>query len=170
MFYPIPPHLLKSILGNTQHQCEDNGKKCNATSTLSVHTFSQKSTMTCVVRHKALGSGNLTATVHLSHNIRKCSSYICATFYSISLIIGKRYRRTCLLIKHILKQMHGRMDSSQAENTSCRNQDDSWWPPHGFPQGLYWAYSLLRLAGKALCCSLCHQRLSGGLNRTKKFS
>ncbi|XP_015277150.1 PREDICTED: cytotoxic and regulatory T-cell molecule [Gekko japonicus] len=55
------------LFGDTQHQCEDNGKKCNTTSTLTVHTFSQKSTMTCVVRHKALGSGNLTAAVHLSH-------------------------------------------------------------------------------------------------------
>ncbi|KAL8173663.1 UNVERIFIED_CONTAM: hypothetical protein K2H54_015031 [Gekko kuhli] len=55
------------LFGDTQHQCESNGKKCNATSTLTVHTFSQKSTVTCVVRHKALGSGNLTAAVHLSH-------------------------------------------------------------------------------------------------------
>nr|XP_056716841.1 cytotoxic and regulatory T-cell molecule [Euleptes europaea] len=55
------------LFGDTQHQCEGNGKKCNTTSTLTVHTFNQKSTLTCVVRHKALGRGNLTATVHLGH-------------------------------------------------------------------------------------------------------
>ncbi|XP_077162703.1 cytotoxic and regulatory T-cell molecule [Paroedura picta] len=55
------------LFGDTRHQCEGNGKKYNSTSTLTVHTFNQKSTMTCVIRHKALGSGNLTATVYLSH-------------------------------------------------------------------------------------------------------
>ncbi|XP_060107662.1 cytotoxic and regulatory T-cell molecule [Heteronotia binoei] len=55
------------LFGDTQHQCEGNGKKCNTTSTLRVHTFSQKSAMTCVVRHKALGNGNLTAAVDLRH-------------------------------------------------------------------------------------------------------
>ncbi|XP_054853976.1 cytotoxic and regulatory T-cell molecule [Eublepharis macularius] len=54
------------LFGDTQHQCEGNGKKCNTTSTLAVHTFKEKSTVTCVIRHEALGRGNLTATVHLS--------------------------------------------------------------------------------------------------------
>uniref|UniRef100_A0ACB8EY59 Uncharacterized protein n=1 Tax=Sphaerodactylus townsendi TaxID=933632 RepID=A0ACB8EY59_9SAUR len=55
------------LFGDTHHQCEQNGKKCNTTSSLKVRTFNQKSTITCVVRHKALGGGNLTATIHLSH-------------------------------------------------------------------------------------------------------
>ncbi|XP_033028435.1 cytotoxic and regulatory T-cell molecule [Lacerta agilis] len=54
------------LFGDAKHQLE--GKKWNSTSTLTVHTYTQKSAVTCVIRHKALGGGNLTANLHLGHN------------------------------------------------------------------------------------------------------
>ncbi|XP_061448879.1 cytotoxic and regulatory T-cell molecule [Rhineura floridana] len=53
------------LFGDTKHQLED--KKCNSTSTLTVRAYTQKSVVTCVIRHKALAGGNLTATLHLEH-------------------------------------------------------------------------------------------------------
>ncbi|KAJ6653967.1 hypothetical protein lerEdw1_007599 [Lerista edwardsae] len=54
-----------NVLGDTKHQLQGRGKKYNSTSTLTVHTYSQKSAVTCVVRHKSLRGGNLTTSFHL---------------------------------------------------------------------------------------------------------
>ncbi|XP_028564713.2 cytotoxic and regulatory T-cell molecule [Podarcis muralis] len=54
------------LFGDTKHQLEE--KKWNSTSTLTVHTYTQKSGVTCVIRHRALRGGNLTANLHLGHN------------------------------------------------------------------------------------------------------
>ncbi|XP_060124292.1 cytotoxic and regulatory T-cell molecule isoform X1 [Zootoca vivipara] len=53
------------LFGDDKHQLEE--KKWNSTSTLTVHTYTQKSGVTCVIRHKALQGGNLTANLHLGH-------------------------------------------------------------------------------------------------------
>uniref|UniRef100_A0A8C5XBU6 Cytotoxic and regulatory T cell molecule n=1 Tax=Microcebus murinus TaxID=30608 RepID=A0A8C5XBU6_MICMU len=42
------------IFGETHHEFETDGKKCNTTSTLTVHTYSKNSTVNCIIRHKGL--------------------------------------------------------------------------------------------------------------------
>ncbi|XP_012500332.1 PREDICTED: cytotoxic and regulatory T-cell molecule [Propithecus coquereli] len=42
------------IFGGTHHEFETDGKKCNTTSTLTIHTYSINSTVNCIIRHKGL--------------------------------------------------------------------------------------------------------------------
>lgn len=56
-----PPPQMTWLLGTnmeiysgTHHIFEMDGKKCNTTSTLTVHSFSKNSTVDCIVRHKGL--------------------------------------------------------------------------------------------------------------------
>ncbi|KAM6172511.1 cytotoxic and regulatory T-cell molecule [Erethizon dorsatum] len=61
-----PPPQITWLLGTnmeiysgTHHIFEMDGKKCNTTSTLIVHSFSKNSTVDCVIRHKGLQGGKL---------------------------------------------------------------------------------------------------------------
>ncbi|MBV98278.1 Cytotoxic and regulatory T-cell molecule, partial [Eschrichtius robustus] len=49
------------VLGETHHEYETDGKKCNSTSTLRVHTYGQNSTASCIIRHKGLQGRKLVA-------------------------------------------------------------------------------------------------------------
>ncbi|XP_019797581.1 cytotoxic and regulatory T-cell molecule isoform X1 [Tursiops truncatus] len=49
------------IQGETHHEYETDGKKCNSTSTLRVHTYGKNSTASCIVRHKGLQGRKLVA-------------------------------------------------------------------------------------------------------------
>ncbi|EHB12060.1 Cytotoxic and regulatory T-cell molecule [Heterocephalus glaber] len=42
------------IYSGTHHKFETDGKKCNTTSMLTVHSFSKNSTVDCIIRHKGL--------------------------------------------------------------------------------------------------------------------
>ncbi|KAJ7304994.1 hypothetical protein JRQ81_010741 [Phrynocephalus forsythii] len=50
------------LFGVTDNHLE--GKKFNSASILSVHTYTQKSSISCVIRHKALGEEKLTTTLY----------------------------------------------------------------------------------------------------------
>ncbi|XP_031762365.1 cytotoxic and regulatory T-cell molecule [Xenopus tropicalis] len=50
------------VFGETKHRFEGNGKTCNTTSTLRIKAFKNSSTVKCILRHKALQDGNLTAS------------------------------------------------------------------------------------------------------------
>ncbi|XP_063292589.1 cytotoxic and regulatory T-cell molecule [Pelobates fuscus] len=50
------------VYGKTRASFENNGKKCNATSTLRINAFTYNSTVTCIVRHKTLYPGHLAAS------------------------------------------------------------------------------------------------------------
>ncbi|XP_053125826.1 cytotoxic and regulatory T-cell molecule [Hemicordylus capensis] len=63
------------LFGRTKHQLEDSGKKYNSTSILKVHTCNQKFAVTCVIRHKTLGGGNLTITLNLER-IKSTTDFI----------------------------------------------------------------------------------------------
>ncbi|XP_032724657.1 cytotoxic and regulatory T-cell molecule isoform X2 [Lontra canadensis] len=63
-----PPPQITWIIGNdieltgeTHHEFETNGKKCNSSSVLRVHRHSRNSTVDCVIRHKGLQGGKLVA-------------------------------------------------------------------------------------------------------------
>uniref|UniRef100_A0A8C3XAA1 Cytotoxic and regulatory T cell molecule n=1 Tax=Catagonus wagneri TaxID=51154 RepID=A0A8C3XAA1_9CETA len=62
-----PPPQITWLLGNmelsgeTRHEFETDGKKCNTTSTLRVHTYGQNSTVDCIVRHKGMPGRKLVA-------------------------------------------------------------------------------------------------------------
>ncbi|XP_053450685.1 cytotoxic and regulatory T-cell molecule [Nycticebus coucang] len=63
-----PPPQITWLLGDgmelssgTHHEFETDGKKCNTTSTLTVHTYSRNSTVKCVIRHKGLLGKKLVA-------------------------------------------------------------------------------------------------------------
>uniref|UniRef100_A0A8C5KKG2 Cytotoxic and regulatory T cell molecule n=1 Tax=Jaculus jaculus TaxID=51337 RepID=A0A8C5KKG2_JACJA len=56
-----PPPQITWLLGSgmeihsgTHHEFETDGKKCNSTSTLVVHTYGKNSTVSCVIQHKGL--------------------------------------------------------------------------------------------------------------------
>ncbi|KAM9080030.1 cytotoxic and regulatory T-cell molecule [Megaptera novaeangliae] len=49
------------LQGETHHEYETDGKKCNSTSTLRVHTYGQNSTASCIIRHKGLQGRKLVA-------------------------------------------------------------------------------------------------------------
>ncbi|XP_032497455.1 cytotoxic and regulatory T-cell molecule isoform X1 [Phocoena sinus] len=49
------------LQGETHHEYETDGKKCNSTSTLRVHTYGKNSTASCIVRHKGLQGRKLVA-------------------------------------------------------------------------------------------------------------
>ncbi|XP_053308354.1 cytotoxic and regulatory T-cell molecule [Spea bombifrons] len=49
------------VFGETELSFEDNGKKCNATSSLRIRAASSSSRATCILRHDALRRGDLTA-------------------------------------------------------------------------------------------------------------
>nr|XP_002708393.1 cytotoxic and regulatory T-cell molecule [Oryctolagus cuniculus] len=48
--------------GDTHHEFEMDGKTCNTTSKLLVHTYSKNSTVDCIIRHKGLQGTNLVAS------------------------------------------------------------------------------------------------------------
>ncbi|CAH2320394.1 cytotoxic and regulatory T-cell molecule [Pelobates cultripes] len=50
------------VYGKTRASFENNGKKCNATSTLRINAFTYNSTITCIVRHRTLLPGHLAAS------------------------------------------------------------------------------------------------------------
>uniref|UniRef100_A0A8C8Z259 Cytotoxic and regulatory T cell molecule n=1 Tax=Prolemur simus TaxID=1328070 RepID=A0A8C8Z259_PROSS len=52
------------IFGGTHNEFEADGKKCNTTSTLTVHTFSKNSTVNCIIRHKGLQGSKLVEPFH----------------------------------------------------------------------------------------------------------
>ncbi|XP_077619194.1 cytotoxic and regulatory T-cell molecule [Crocuta crocuta] len=63
-----PPPQITWILGNdielygeTHHEFETDGKKCNSSSTLRVHTYSKNSTADCIIRHTGLQGRKLVA-------------------------------------------------------------------------------------------------------------
>ncbi|XP_003796845.1 cytotoxic and regulatory T-cell molecule [Otolemur garnettii] len=63
-----PPPQITWLLGDgtelfsgAHHEFETDGKKCNTTSTLTVHTYSKNSTVNCVIRHKGLQGKKLVA-------------------------------------------------------------------------------------------------------------
>ncbi|KAK2099662.1 hypothetical protein P7K49_021010 [Saguinus oedipus] len=63
-----PPPQITWLLGNgmevssgTHHEFETDGKKCNSTSTLIVHTYGKNSTVDCIIRHRGLQGGKLAA-------------------------------------------------------------------------------------------------------------
>ncbi|XP_027981660.1 cytotoxic and regulatory T-cell molecule isoform X2 [Eumetopias jubatus] len=49
------------VLGETHHEFETDGKKCNSSSILRVHTLDKSSTVDCVIRHKGLQGRKLVA-------------------------------------------------------------------------------------------------------------
>ncbi|XP_044295553.1 cytotoxic and regulatory T-cell molecule [Varanus komodoensis] len=53
------------ILGDAKHQ--QKGKNCNSTSTLIVYRYLPNSTISCVIRHKALGRRNVMTTLHFKN-------------------------------------------------------------------------------------------------------
>ncbi|KAL6032523.1 hypothetical protein STEG23_023297, partial [Scotinomys teguina] len=53
------------IYGGLHHEFETDGKTCNTTSTLIVHTYSRNSTVRCVIRHKGLQGRKLVAPFQL---------------------------------------------------------------------------------------------------------
>ncbi|XP_006748499.1 cytotoxic and regulatory T-cell molecule [Leptonychotes weddellii] len=63
-----PPPQITWILGNgielsgeTHHEFETDGKKCNSSSILRIHTLGKSSTVDCVIRHKGLQGRKLVA-------------------------------------------------------------------------------------------------------------
>ncbi|XP_076968136.1 cytotoxic and regulatory T-cell molecule [Tamandua tetradactyla] len=63
-----PPPQITWLLGNglevygeTNHVFEADGKLCNTTSTLRVHTYGKNSTADCIIRHQGLQGGKLIA-------------------------------------------------------------------------------------------------------------
>ncbi|KAF7476383.1 cytotoxic and regulatory T-cell molecule isoform X1 [Marmota monax] len=67
-----PPPQITWLLGNgmeiysgTHHEFEADGKKCNTTSTLVLHTYGKNSTVDCIVRHKGLQGRKLVASFWL---------------------------------------------------------------------------------------------------------
>ncbi|KAI4564684.1 hypothetical protein MJT46_019772, partial [Ovis ammon polii x Ovis aries] len=63
-----PPPRITWLLGNgmelygeTHHEYETDGKKCNSTSTLTVHSYGKNSTASCIIRHKGLQGRKLVA-------------------------------------------------------------------------------------------------------------
>ncbi|XP_058543074.1 cytotoxic and regulatory T-cell molecule isoform X2 [Neofelis nebulosa] len=49
------------VTGETHHEFETDGKKCNSSSILRVHTYSKNSTVDCIIRHKGLQGRKLVA-------------------------------------------------------------------------------------------------------------
>uniref|UniRef100_A0A8D1X2X4 Ig-like domain-containing protein n=1 Tax=Sus scrofa TaxID=9823 RepID=A0A8D1X2X4_PIG len=49
------------LYGETHHEFETDGKKCNTTSTLRVHTYGKNSTVDCIIRHKGMPGRKLVA-------------------------------------------------------------------------------------------------------------
>ncbi|XP_005378424.1 PREDICTED: cytotoxic and regulatory T-cell molecule [Chinchilla lanigera] len=66
-----PPPQITWLLGTnmeiyseTHHKFEADGKKCNTTSTLMVHSFSKNSTVDCIIRHQGLQGRKLVVPFH----------------------------------------------------------------------------------------------------------
>ncbi|XP_047609535.1 cytotoxic and regulatory T-cell molecule isoform X3 [Phacochoerus africanus] len=49
------------VIGETRHEFETDGKKCNTTSTLKIHTYGKNSTVDCIIRHKGMPGRKLVA-------------------------------------------------------------------------------------------------------------
>ncbi|XP_047609536.1 cytotoxic and regulatory T-cell molecule isoform X4 [Phacochoerus africanus] len=49
------------LYGETRHEFETDGKKCNTTSTLKIHTYGKNSTVDCIIRHKGMPGRKLVA-------------------------------------------------------------------------------------------------------------
>lgn len=54
-------HTSNCFTGETHHEYETDGKKCNSTSTLTVHSYGKNSTASCIIRHKGLQGRKLVA-------------------------------------------------------------------------------------------------------------
>lgn len=52
---------LTCSIGETHHEFEMDGKKCNSSSLLRVHTYGKNSTVNCIIRHKGLQGRKLVA-------------------------------------------------------------------------------------------------------------
>uniref|UniRef100_A0A7M4E3G4 Cytotoxic and regulatory T cell molecule n=1 Tax=Crocodylus porosus TaxID=8502 RepID=A0A7M4E3G4_CROPO len=66
------------VSGDTKHRFEHDGKKCNTTSTLTVHAYGKNSIASCVVRHETFGEEKQMASFqfeHLSKNLSYFSSF-----------------------------------------------------------------------------------------------
>lgn len=55
------PASSNCCVGGLHHEFETDGKTCNTTSTLVVHTYSKNSTVHCIIRHKGLEGRKLVA-------------------------------------------------------------------------------------------------------------
>uniref|UniRef100_A0A8C8RKC9 Cytotoxic and regulatory T cell molecule n=1 Tax=Pelusios castaneus TaxID=367368 RepID=A0A8C8RKC9_9SAUR len=55
------------VYGDTKHKFEHDGKKCNTTSTLTVHAYNWDSTASCVIRHETLRGEKLTVSFQFEH-------------------------------------------------------------------------------------------------------
>ncbi|XP_063799792.1 cytotoxic and regulatory T-cell molecule isoform X2 [Pseudophryne corroboree] len=54
------------VFGNKNNTIDSDGKRCAASSTLRINAYTHTSTAICVVRHRTLSSGNLTASFMFS--------------------------------------------------------------------------------------------------------
>ena len=52
---------LNCFTGEIHHEYETDGKKCNSTSTLTVHAYGKNSTASCIIRHRGLQGRKLVA-------------------------------------------------------------------------------------------------------------
>ncbi|XP_039730654.1 cytotoxic and regulatory T-cell molecule isoform X1 [Pteropus medius] len=50
------------LYGETHHEFENDGKKCNSSSTIRVHAYGKNSTVDCIIRHKGLQGRKLVAS------------------------------------------------------------------------------------------------------------
>uniref|UniRef100_A0A8C8RMY6 Cytotoxic and regulatory T cell molecule n=1 Tax=Pelusios castaneus TaxID=367368 RepID=A0A8C8RMY6_9SAUR len=60
------------VYGDTKHKFEHDGKKCNTTSTLTVHAYNWDSTASCVIRHETLRGEKLTVSFQFEHFSKNC--------------------------------------------------------------------------------------------------
>ncbi|KAB0398077.1 hypothetical protein E2I00_012807, partial [Balaenoptera physalus] len=77
------------VLGETHHEYETDGKKCNSTSTLRVHTYGQNSTASCIIRHKGLQGRKLVAPFRFED--LAALGWLCAYIHTTQHIHGHMY-------------------------------------------------------------------------------
>lgn len=75
--------LQNCCVGGLHHEFETDGKVCNTTSTLIVHTYSKNSTVHCIIRHKGLQGRKLVAPFQFE-DLGKKNEWFCLAVFNLA--------------------------------------------------------------------------------------
>ncbi|XP_019402446.1 PREDICTED: cytotoxic and regulatory T-cell molecule [Crocodylus porosus] len=119
------------VSGDTKHRFEHDGKKCNTTSTLTVHAYGKNSIASCVVRHETFGEEKQMASFQFEHLMTTTDSTTVALEMSTRTSENHHYTGTEEMATESLT-LPSPVSRSQA--TSAQQEDNSFQMTAGSDQ------------------------------------
>ncbi|XP_019364008.1 PREDICTED: cytotoxic and regulatory T-cell molecule [Gavialis gangeticus] len=119
------------VSGDTKHRFEHDGKKCNTTSTLTVHAYGKNSIASCVVRHETFGEEKQMASFRFEHLMTTTDSTTVALEMSMRTSKNHHYTRT---EETATESMTLPSPVGRSQATSAQQEDNSSQMTAGFDQ------------------------------------